>query len=78
MLYRANLEEDLFKLIGNSSYEKISNWREITANDDAELRDRGMNRVTDVVIPEKVIKEVEKLLISVGKCRSCRRQKIPT
>ena len=59
----ANLEEDLFKLIANSSYEKITNWREMTANDDAELRDRGMNRVTDVAIPEKVIKEVEKLLI---------------
>ena len=25
----ANLEEDLFKLIGNSSYEKISNWRRL-------------------------------------------------
>ena len=59
----ANLEEDLFKLIAYSSYEKITNWREMHATDDADLRDRGMNRVTDVAIPEEVIRKVEKMLI---------------
>ena len=50
---------------------------EITANDIAEFRDRGMNRETDVEIPEKVQK-VEKLLIPLReKCRSCRRQRFP-
>ena len=62
----ANLEEDLFKLVAYSSYEKILNWREMTAEDDKKLRERGMNRVTDVAIPEEeAIRKIEKLLLSL-------------
>ena len=39
----ANLEEDLFSLIGRPDYEAVHGWREMSANDDAVLRDRGMN-----------------------------------
>lgn len=64
----ANLEEDLFKLVAYSSYEKILNWREMTAEDDKKLRERGMNRVTDVAIPEEeAIRKIEKLLIPLWK-----------
>jgi len=48
----ANLEEDLFLLLAESSYESIDDWRNLSNNDDAELLARQMNRVTDVCIPD--------------------------
>jgi|TARA_B110000881_G_C18594537_1_gene530355 deoxyhypusine synthase len=60
----ANLEEDLFNLVAHSKYQKIPNWREMTAEDDAILREKGMNRVTDVAIPEEeAVRKIEKLLM---------------
>ena len=49
----ANLEEDLFLLTANSHYHAIDNWRDLTSSDDADLFTSGMNRVTDVCIPEE-------------------------
>ncbi|HIH56033.1 MAG TPA: deoxyhypusine synthase, partial [Candidatus Thalassarchaeum sp.] len=37
----ANLEEDLFRLIARSSYEGIADWRELTAQDETGLLERG-------------------------------------
>lgn len=48
----ANLEEDIFNLVAHDSYERIPNWRALTAQDEAELLSRHMNRVTDTCIPE--------------------------
>ena len=48
----ANLEEELFSLISRSEYEDIQDWRSLRPVDEKSLRDRGMNRVTDVAIPE--------------------------
>ena len=62
----ANLEEDLFGLIARSSYESIADWRELTAGDETELLERGMNRVTDVAIPEEeAIRAVEGPLMAL-------------
>ena len=64
----ANLEEDLFHLVAASHYEKISDWRGLTASDDAELKKRGLNRVTDVAIPEQeAIRYIEKPLFQLWK-----------
>ena len=64
----ANLEEDLFRLVASSSYEKIDDWRDLTAESDAELAKRGMNRVTDVAIPEEeAIRYIEKPLLQLWK-----------
>lgn len=49
----ANLEEDLFRLVALNHYEAIPDWRDLSAQDEAELLARGMNRVTDVCIPEE-------------------------
>ena len=49
----ANLEEDLFRLVALDHYEAIPDWRDLSAQDEAELLARGMNRVTDVCIPEE-------------------------
>ena len=54
----ANLEEDLFGLIARSQYERVENWRQQSSEEDAELAKRGLNRGTDVAIPETVIETV--------------------
>lgn len=61
----ANLEEELFSLIGRSNFKKIDNWRELRAEDDYNLKLKGMNRVTDVAIPEKLIRTLEGPLLSL-------------
>lgn len=59
----ANLEEDVFNLVANQDYEIIEDWRALTAEDEAALHRRGMNRVTDTCIPEGVVRHVEECLM---------------
>ena len=64
----ANLEEDLFGLVARSDYERIPNWRELTPSDDLNLHERGLNRVTDVAIPEQeAIRYIEKQIMELWK-----------
>ena len=48
----ANLEEDIFNLVAHDYYERVPNYRDLTAADEQALLDRHMNRVTDTCIPE--------------------------
>jgi len=48
----ANLEEDVFNLVAHDSYERIPDYRGLTPQQEADLRDRGLHRVTDTCIPE--------------------------
>ena len=48
----ANLEEDIFNLVAHDFYERIPHYRDLTAQDEEELLNRHMNRVTDTCIPE--------------------------
>ena len=59
----ANLEEDIFNLISNRDYEVIPSWRDLSPEDEQELRDRGMNRVTDTCIPENAMRQIEERLL---------------
>ena len=59
----ANLEEDIFNLISNRDYEVIPSWRDLSPEDERELRDRGMNRVTDTCIPENAMRQIEESLL---------------
>ena len=49
----ANLEEDLFNLVGNKTYKMLPNYRDLTPQDEVELRDAGFSRVTDTCISEE-------------------------
>src|SRR4051794_21064744 len=49
----ANLEEDLFNLVAHDHYERLPNWRDLTAEDEQRLLERQLNRVTDTCIPEE-------------------------
>ena len=60
----ANLEEDIFGLLAGDEFEHIPNWRALTAEDEAALFDRGMNRVTDTCIPETIMEHLEERLLA--------------
>ncbi len=49
----ANLEEDVMNLVAHDHYKRIPNYRELTAEQERELLDQGLNRVTDTCIPEE-------------------------
>ncbi|WP_210464477.1 MULTISPECIES: deoxyhypusine synthase family protein [Rufibacter] len=49
----ANLEEDIFNLVAHDFYERIPNYRDLTPQDEQDLLDRHLNRVTDTCIPEE-------------------------
>lgn len=48
----ANLEEDVFNLVAHDHYVRIPHYRDLTPQDEQDLLDRHLNRVTDTCIPE--------------------------
>ncbi|NTW24198.1 MAG: deoxyhypusine synthase family protein, partial [Lentimicrobium sp.] len=49
----ANLEEDIMNLVAHSHYKRVPNYRDLTPQQEYELLDKGLNRVTDTCIPEE-------------------------
>lgn len=49
----ANLEEDLMNLVAHTHYERVPEYRDLTPQQERDLLDRGLNRVTDTCIPEE-------------------------
>src|SRR4030095_7960154 len=47
----ANLEEDIFNLVAHDYYERVPHYRHLTVEDEVNLVERHMNRVTDTCIP---------------------------
>ena len=62
----ANLEEDLFNLVAHDFYERVPHYRDLTPQDEQDLLDRHMNRVTDTCIPEhEAMRRLEKAMVDV-------------
>ncbi|MDR2009299.1 MAG: deoxyhypusine synthase family protein [Bacteroidales bacterium] len=62
----ANLEEDIFNLVAHSKYVRVPNYRDLSPQDEHDLYDKGMNRVTDTCIPEEeAFRVLEKKLLKV-------------
>jgi len=62
----ANLEEDVYNLVAHSKYRLIPNYRGLQPEDDKELYEQGLNRVTDTCIPEdEAIRIIEKHLLAL-------------
>src|SRR5262249_31215630 len=60
----ANLEEDLFNLVARSKYERIPNYRELSPQQEQELLQRHLNRVTDTCIPEEeAMRRIERAVL---------------
>ncbi len=49
----ANLEEDIMNLVAHSHYKRIPNYRNLTPEQEWDLLEKGLNRVTDTCIPEE-------------------------
>lgn len=49
----ANLEEDIMNLVAHSHYKRVPHYRDLTPEQERELLDNHMNRVTDTCIPEE-------------------------
>lgn len=49
----ANLEEDVMNLVAHTHYERLPHYRDLTPQDEWDLLERGLNRVTDTAIPEE-------------------------
>ena len=48
----ANLEEDIYNLIAHDHYERVPDYRQLTPQQEEDLLNRHLNRVTDTCIPE--------------------------
>jgi deoxyhypusine synthase len=48
----ANLEEDVMNLVAHTHYKRIPNYRDLTPEEEWNLLEKGLNRVTDTCIPE--------------------------
>lgn len=61
-----NLEEDIMNLVAHSHYKRVPNYRDLTPQQEQELLDNHMNRVTDTCIPEEeAFRRLEKHLVDV-------------
>ncbi len=49
----ANLEEDLMNLVAHKHYERVPHYRDLSPQEEWDLLERGLNRVTDTCIPEE-------------------------
>jgi deoxyhypusine synthase len=59
----ANLEEDLYNLVAHDYYERVPHYRQLTPEQETELLDRHLNRVTDTCIPEEeAMRRIERVV----------------
>lgn len=49
----ANLEEDIMNLVAHKHYKRVPHYRDLTPQQERDLMDKGLNRVTDTCIPEE-------------------------
>jgi deoxyhypusine synthase len=61
----ANLEEDVFNLVAHNFFERVPHWRDLSPEDEQELLDKHMNRVTDTCIPEhEAMRRIESVILA--------------
>lgn len=64
----ANLEESLFRLVAHDHYKDFPDYRYFTKQDDTDILDARMRRVTDTSIPEdEAFRVVEKQIVPTWK-----------
>ena len=49
----ANLEEDLMNMVAHSHYKRVPEYRDLSPQQEWDLLEKGLNRVTDTCIPEE-------------------------
>ncbi|MFC2086214.1 deoxyhypusine synthase family protein [Bacteroidota bacterium] len=64
----ANLEEDVMNLVAHSHYRRIPGYRYLTSEDEWNLLEQGLNRVTDTCIPEEeAFRRLENHVVDIWK-----------
>jgi deoxyhypusine synthase len=64
----ANLEEDLMNLVAHSHYKRVPSYRDLSPEDEWELLEKGLNRVTDTCIPEEeAFRRLQKHIFEIWK-----------
>ena len=64
----ANLEEDIMNLVAHSHYERVPHYRDLTPQEEWDLLERGLNRVTDTCIPEhEAFRRLQKHIYKIWK-----------
>ena len=64
----ANLEEDVMNLVAHTHYERLPHYRDLTPQDEWDLLERGLNRVTDTAIPEEeAFRRIQKHIVKIWK-----------
>lgn len=64
----ANLEEDLMNLVAHSNYKRVPNYRDLTPQQEWDLLEGGLNRVTDTCIPEEeAFRRLQKHIFEIWK-----------
>jgi deoxyhypusine synthase len=72
----ANLEEDVFNLVAHEQYVRVPDWRALTAEQEVELRDKGLNRVTDTCIPEhEAMRKIEKHMLELWRAAEAKSER---
>ena len=62
----ANLEEDLYNLVAHDHYERVPHYRQLSPQQEVELLDRHLNRVTDTCIPEEeAMRRIERIVMQL-------------
>lgn len=60
----ANLEEDIFNLVAHNHYLRVPNYRDLSPEQEQELLQQHLNRVTDTCIPEEeAIRRIENAVL---------------
>jgi deoxyhypusine synthase len=64
----ANLEEDLMNLVAHDHYKRIPHYRDLTPQQEWDLLENGLNRVTDTCIPEEeAFRRLQKHIVELWK-----------
>jgi deoxyhypusine synthase len=59
----ANIEESLFRLLGQSTYRTLPNYIDLTPEEERAFREEGFNRVTDTLIHEEFVMDKLRILL---------------
>jgi len=60
----ANLEEDVYNLVAHDHYRRVPQYRHLTPQQEVELLEKHLNRVTDTCIPEEeAMRRIERVVM---------------
>ncbi len=59
----ANLEEDVFNLVAHNHYRRVPHYRQLSPDEEVDLLNHHLNRVTDTCIPEEeAMRRIERVV----------------